>query len=303
METIKEMQNEESLIRRIFFAIRKNIFLILAIIIITTSLGIGYSYVKKPNYTASIRVNFNVDDDKKTTATINEMRLYIDTIVDFCGQGVVVDRANAYYIDWVDNYQKDYYAQNKTIEDFFNDFSIARVLDGNNEVVSESEIFKKYKRPNSNEEGTLKDENFLSVGSISTKTAKSDKNATNWVYAVNYTDANKKDALEKVYILVLAYKHELYWDSELGDSGVERYFTGLDVNIDSLGVDGVSSDVSKTKIAILGFVLGIVIASFIVYIKGIFDNTVKDKNELEQITGTQIIGCINYVEERDKNGK
>ncbi len=296
METRQEKQRQDSLIRRILFAIKKNLIMILIIVIVATSLGLGYAYIKKPNYTASIRVNFNVDGN--TTATINEMRLYIDTIVDFCGQGVVVDRANAYYLEWIENYQEIYYEQEKTIEDFYKDFALPKIDDN-----SYNEIFNKYERPNSNAQGTLKDENFLSVGAISTKTAKSEQDATNWVYAVNYTDANQSDAFEKVHILVLAYKHELYWDSNLGANGLEQYFTGMYVNIDSLGVDGVESDVSKTRIAIMSFLLGVVLAFFVVYIKSLFDNTVKDKEELEILTGIEILGCINNVERREKNGK
>ena len=306
METRQEKQREDSLIRRILFAIKKNLIMILIIVIVATSLGLGYAYIKKPNYTASIRVNFNVDGN--TTATINEMRLYIDTIVDFCGQGVVIDRANAYYLEWIEKYQEIYHEKEKTIEDFYKDFAtpikeVSYKQNGEIEKIEYNEIFNKYERPNSNAQGTLKDENFLSVGAISTKTAKSDQDATNWVYAVNYTDANQSDAFEKLHILVLAYKHELYWDSNLGANGLEQYFTGLYVNIDSLGVDGVESDVSKTRIAIMSFCLGVVLAFFVVYIKGLFDNTVKDKEELEILTGTEILGCINNVERREKNGK
>ena len=294
MQEQKEIQKEDSLIRNILFALRKNVFLILAIIFITTSLGLGYSYIKKPKYTASVRVNFSIDGN--TTATINEMRLYIDTIVDFCGQGVVVDRANAYYIEWVENYRQKYYEQEKNIEDFYEEYSSPK-----NQGV-ENDIFKNYQRPNSSQPGTLKDESFIVPGDISTQTVKNDE-ATNWIYAVNYTDNNEKEALEKTYILVLAYKHELYWDSELGDLGVERYFTGLTINIDSLGFDGSSSDVSYIKIIIFSFLIGAVLAVIIVYVKSLFDNTIKDADELERITDTQVLGRINFIKEKNKNGK
>ncbi|MBE7081181.1 MAG: hypothetical protein E7372_01310 [Clostridiales bacterium] len=295
MEEKQEIQQENSMLRNILFTLKRNLLLMLVIVIVTTSLGLGYSYIKKPKYTASIRVNFSIDGN--TTATINEMRLYIDTIVDFCGQGVVVDRANAYYIEWIENYQQDYYAQNKTIEDFYDEYSMPK------KQGVENDIFKNYKRPTNNDAGTLKDENFLVAGAISTQTAKSEEDATNWVYGVQYTDANQLDAVEKVYILVLAYKHELYWDTDLGNKGVEQYFTGLYVDIDCLGMDGVVSDVSKTKITLLAGILGVVLALLVVYVKTLFDGTLKDKEELERITGTQVIGSINYVRESDKNGK
>ena len=291
METRQENQ-KGSLIVSILFAIRKNIILILAIIFITTSLGLGYSYIKKPNYTASVRVSFSIDGN--TTATINEMRVYIDTIIDFCGQGVVVDRANAYYIEWIDKYQQDYYAQGKTVEDFFEKYATPK-KQGETDY---NTIFRNYQRPNSSQPGTLKDEVFISSGAISMQTAKTD-NATNWVYTVGYTEGEQMDAFEKVYILVLAYKHELYWDSELGKQGVEQYFTGLSVNIDSLGFDSISPDLSKTKIVIIAFLIGAVIAFAVVYIRHMLDSTVRDKDEFERLSGTQVIGTINYVKEKE----
>ena len=268
-------------------------FLILAIILIAMSLGVGYSYIKRPKYTARVRVNFNIDGN--TTATINEMRLYIDTIVDFCGQGVVVDRANAYYIEWIENHQQKYYEQEKNIEDFYKEYFSPK-----NQGV-ENEVFKNYQRPNSSQPGTLKDESFISANAISTQTVKTE-DATNWIYTVNYTDNNEREALEKAYVLVLAYKHELYWDSQLGDLGVERYFTGLNINIDSLGTDGISSNASGLKTIIISILIGAVLAVIIIYVKGIFDISIKDGDELERITNTQVLGRINF-RENNKNGK
>ena len=307
MELKQENKKNNSLIRNILFVLKKNLFLILAVIFITTSLGLGYSYIKKPNYTASVRVNFNIDG-KKTTANINEMRLYIDTIVDFCGQGVVVDRANAYYMEW-ENYQKDNYKQDKTIEDFYNEFAtpVEQIIyKPNSEEIDKviyNKIFNSYQRPSGSNLGTLKDENYISAGAISTKTAKTE-DATNWVYAVQYIDENQTDAVEKAFILVLAYKHELYWDSYLGSSqNVEQYFTGLSVKIDSIGLEGINSNVSKIKITLIAFAIGVVLALLVVYIKNLLDNTIKDKDELERITGVEVFGCINHVREKNKDGK
>ncbi len=297
MQGIQDNQSDNSLIIKILFAIKKNLFLILAIIFITTSLGLGYSYIKKPNYTANIRVNFSIGENTEaTTTTINEMVKYIDTIIYFCGQPVVLDRANAYYVEWIENYQQKYYAQGKTIEDFYEDFEFPK------QQGSFNNLYNKYEKPDSGQagSGTLKDETFLTSGAISTQTAKTES-TTIWVYTIGYTDANKQDAYEKAHILVLAYKHELYWDSDLGKQ--EQYFTNLDVNIENLGFDGINSNVSKIKILLIGFLIGAVIAFAVVYIKSALNNTVTNKDEYERLSGTQIIGTINYVKERDRDGK
>jgi len=302
MDLRQDNQSENSLIVKILFAIRKNLFLILAIVIFATSLGVGYSYIKKPNYTASIRINAsNGEKENATTDTINELRVCIDSVIEFCGQGVVVDRANAYYVEWIDNYQQDYYAAGKTVEDFFDVYKNPKE-EGQADY---NTIFLGYSRPSSSQPGTLKDENFILAGSISTQTAQIE-NATNWVYTVDYTDANQLDAYEKAFILVLAYKHELYWDNDLknefGNDDIEEYFS-IDIKVDSLGCDGVFSDVSKTKIVLIAFIIGLVVALAIVYLRNKLDHTVKDKDEFERLSGTQVIGTINYVKEKDKNGK
>ncbi len=297
MEERQEVQREANIIKNALFALKKNLFLLLAIIIVATSLGLGYTYIKKPNYTANVRVNFSIGENTEaTTSTINEMRMYIDSIIYFSGQGVVLDRANDYYAKWLDKYQQDYYAQGKTIEDFYDAFEHPKKK-GETDY---NRLFKEYSRKN------LTDETSLTAGAISTKTEKTD-NATNWIYTVSYTDSNQLDAYEKAHILVLAYKHELYWDSDLQNTfptdKIEQYFTNLDVNIDSLGFDGVVSNVSKLKIMIIAFIIGLVLALAVIYVKSKFDNTIKDKEVLERITGVQVVGSIGYIRGKDKNAK
>ena len=95
------------------------------------------------------------------------------------------------------------------------------------------------------------------------------------------------DALEKVHLLVLAYKHELY-----SEDVSESYFANLNVKISNLGLDGVSEDVSKTKIIILALLLGIICALLVVYLKNLFDNTVRNSDDLERLTGVAVLGFI-----------
>ena len=121
---------------------------------------------------------------------------------------------------------------------------------------------------------------------------KQNEQDTNWIFQIGYTDKNAQDALEKVYILALAYEHEI----EGGE-----YFK-INVSIENLGFDGISIDMSKKTIIIIAVALGIVLAIIIVYLKNLLDNTIKDKAELERITNVQNIGCIELIEEV-KNGK
>lgn len=279
MEENKVEQNQNGSIRQVLHALKRNIGLILVIVILATGCGFGYSYLRDPQYTAKVRVSFSVEG--KDSTTIGENMQYIDTMVDFVDEGVVVDRANAYYIKWVDQYK----ANGENIQDFYNTFKNIKISGQTNE------LFDKYDR-----ETTLKADRFIFANFISTQTKKN-QNDTNWIFQIGYTDGVSQDALEKAYILVLAYEHEL----EGGDYFVGES-TSLSVNISNLGYDGESVDLSKKKIVAMAFLIGFVIALLIVYLKTLFDKTIKNRDELALLTETEILGCIEMVEEV-KNGK
>lgn len=294
---MQEQQNQEvvsnSLLSNILFVLKKNLFLIIAVIVLTTFVGTGYAFVKNPNYTASVRVSFSIDGD--SSATINEIRQYVDTVIDFADEGVVIDRANAYYIEWLDNYKEDL---NGDIKAFYKSFEKVKTQGSD----TYNDIYKNYKKPTANDGGTLKDETFLQTGAVSTRSEKSKEDATNWVFCIEYTDAIRQEAIDKAYVLVLAYKHELYYDDYLKAEDQEQYFTNLNVAIDNLGLDGVGQDFSKTKTIIIAFLIGVIASLIVVYIKNLLDNTVRTRAELEILSGCQVLACIEQRRE-EENGK
>lgn len=271
-------KSQSGFIHQVLHVVKRNLWLILAVIIAVTVCGAGYSVVRKPKYTANMRVSFSVEG--KDSATIGENIQYINTIVDFVDEGVVIDRANAYYIKWVDGYKK----AGKTVQEFCADFKEINTSG----VVNT--LYRDYDRV-----ATLSADKFIHASSISTKT-KQNEETTNWIFQICCSDGNSQDALEKAYILVLAYEHELEGGEYFGEN------SSLKINIGNLGFDGVSVDISKKTIIIIAFVLGAVLAVLLVYVKNLFDNTIKDKEELEIITGVELVGCIDLVEE-GRNGK
>ncbi len=279
MEENKTQQNQDGFIRQVLHVLKRNIGLILAVVIIATGCGVGYSYVRNPKYTSNMRVSFSVEGNDSNT--IGENIQYIDTIVDFVDEGVVVDRANAYYIKWVDEYKNT----GIKIQDFYSEFKDYKISSQ-----QYNELYDKYDR-----ESTLKADRFIYANAITTQTKKN-QNDTNWIFQIGYTDGISQDSLEKVYILVLAYEHELEGGEYFGEN------SSLKINISNLGFDGVSMDMSRLNIIIVAATLGFVLALILVYIKNFLDNTIKDKAELEMITGTEVLGCIELLEE-GKNGK
>ena len=276
MDEQKNVKMHSNLMRDILFVIRRNIFLALAVIILVSGLGVGYSYMRKPNYIASHTVSFLIDDGDKNRENINELTQYIDTVVDFCDEGVVLDRANAYYSCYIDGKNDGIY---QNIEEFYNTFE--KVDDKN---PSSNQIFNSYDRGE-----TLKDDNFLVASAVSTETVKNEGN-TNWVFDVRYTDKTKTDAIEKNYILVLAYMHEIY-DGGEGDAQQNPYFS-INAEIRSFGYKDIVIDVSQAKIIIIAVIIGVVLSLVAVYLKNLLDNTVRDEEDLERLTGVAVLGFI-----------
>ena len=58
------------------------------------------------------------------------------------------------------------------------------------------------------------------------------------------------------------------------------------------------SSVSKSRTLILFAVIGVVIAAAVVYVKTITDKTVKEKAELEQIVGQDVLAIIEKTGDR-----
>ncbi len=263
MDERVEQANSGAFIRNALFAIKRNVLLILAVIILFTAGGMVYSSTVKPEYTASVKVRYIVDDTTGgTVEDINAMRAYIDTVVDFVDEGVVLDRANYYYIKWTEESVSDF-----TIEDI------------------EVEYDKTYDPEQVSE---FVDWSYIKKNKISVATSTAD-NYTRFFFSIRYTDPNEDAAEEKAQILALAFKNEL---QARDDSGQYIYFNKLEIDVEGKGVEAVSSNVSKGKIVFTALLIGVVVAAVIVYVKTLLDNTVKSKQELEEITETKLLSML-----------
>ncbi len=261
-ERIEEV-NSGAFIRNALFAIKRNVLLILAVIILFTAGGIIYSSTVKPEYTASVKVRYIVDDNTGSTVEdINAMRAYIDTVVDFVDEGVVIDRANYYYTKWSNDQKTDF-----DIEDVELNYASTYDRKETNEKIEWIEIKK---------------------NKISVVTSTAD-NYTRFFFSIRYTDPNKEAAIEKAQILALAFKNELQSKT---DSGEFVYFNKLEIDVEGKGIEYVSSNVSKGKIIFTAILLGVAAAAVVVYIKTVLDNTVKSKEELEEITETKLLSML-----------
>ena len=87
-----------------WFIFKRNVILVLVIVFLITGIGVFYAYNKKPNYTASAKVRYmvTVTDIQGTYEDVTSMMAFVDTVVDFVDEGVVLDRASYYYKKWLD---------------------------------------------------------------------------------------------------------------------------------------------------------------------------------------------------------
>ena len=59
-----------------------------------------------------------------------------------------------------------------------------------------------------------------------------------------------------------------------------------------LNKKNIKIDVSKTKIIVIALIMGIVCALLAIYLKKLFDNTVRNSEDLENLTGVAVLGFI-----------
>lgn len=269
-------ENGGNFIRDVLLVLKRYIVLLLAVIFVFTAGGVVYSYLRKPNYTYGIKLSFQASTEEGTAVTynINAMRAYIDTIVDFCDEGVVVDRADFYYMKFID-YKKEKQGENLTTQKMLDSFI--------SELTQEGGEFSQYK-PDTEKESRYKKENI----NVSTVVV---ENATQFVFSVEYTEKNAMVTEEMATILAVAYAHEI----SLKEDDSAKYFSGLEISLKNLGPtsSGPVIDMGKKKIVMIAVVIGVIVALGAVYLVNVLDNTVKEKSELERITGTTVIAMIN----------
>jgi len=108
-------------------------------------------------------------------------------------------------------------------------------------------------------------------------------------FTITYKDYGLQSAREKLSVIDFAVEEEI--NAGFG-SNSEEYFNGISIAIKPSEDPSIASDTSKRRIVLIAALVGVVVAGVAVYIKHLFDTTVKDKSELEKLTGTTVIAYI-----------
>lgn len=132
-------------------------------------------------------------------------------------------------------------------------------------------------------------EEVVKSSGISVSYAKGDS----LIFNISYSDSSSELAEKKLKAVVDEAK--IYLQDKLVAGSVELKET-TNVNFKNMKYEYVS------YIGI-GLFVGLLIAFIYVVMKYLLDNTVKDKEEIEELTGSNILACINLLHEDSSNKK
>ena len=119
---------------------------------------------------------------------------------------------------------------------------------------------------------------------------------TQFIFNVSLKDDGEESAKIKLRILLFAFDQEIRYSF----GGVDASYIKEYVN-DEKAISCVSN-VSLIKDVVVSFGIGVVLALFLVYIRSVLDNTITDKEQLEQMVGANVIAYIPKQED-DQYGK
>ena len=278
MSKINEEKNQEVSLRDVLNVLRKNVILIISIILICVISGGIYSKVRKHYYIATDHINYraqlNSSGSSKgdTVSNINIMDSLIGTVKDFCKQDVVLLRANYYYKNYANwklenNIGSDAVSVRKALKDYI-------------EYLGDKE---------KDNYSLLLDTKIEDIRPANITMSSSSSEPLEFYFSLSYKDEDPLVAEEKVRILSFAYAREIQ-SSTIDNSS--SYFGGIDIILTDLGCYGCTVDMSTTKILFIFTLAGVVLSLLCVYLKVLFDNTVKDKETVEKLTGTNFLAYI-----------
>ena len=251
----------KNVLQDVLFILKKNILWMLIIVIVATAVGVAWAYVRKPKYIAKQEINYYVKENVANPSQSNEintMNKYVLTMVEFCRTEKVLDLANAYYVM--------YKQSGQDLKTFL-------------------ETEKAATKPSVQYRGTS---SHYSASNVETYFYEKDATTFEFVFEISYQESSLAVAQDKVQILALA----CYKEAQDLVPGITTYLEAL-----GFDADNYTLDISKTRIVMIAALIGVVLAIAFVFIKNLFDSTLRTKEDLEKITGVSVFACI---EDRDE---
>ena len=112
------------------------------------------------------------------------------------------------------------------------------------------------------------------------------------IFKITYTDSSKELATEKLNVLIETFSNSQTVKQGIMADNVQFMPTQRECDI--------TENTSYVKVTVIGALAGLVISLVIAFLTYVLDNTVKDKQELEEMTGVRVIAYINKEELKKK---
>lgn len=278
--TAYEKENEGISLVNIFFLIKKYILLILAVTLAACVIGFAFAKLRKPNYIAKERLTYKVtyyvdvkDKDgnvvgkkEDNVSATNFMLTYFDTVLDFCKTGKVLDRANLYYRGYLEKYFVG--------------------ADGNRERNIDKFVNYVLTEKPSFEELADDAERLINEDTVTVKRLDKD-DIINIEISVKSKGKDKACLLTRIYALAIRTEAENAF-------GTDVVTTLKETLPDDSGLSAISVTkvVSTTKILLISGIMGLVLSFIIIYLLYVTDTTVTSPEELNKISGVNLLSSI-----------
>ena len=254
METKKEMQY--NVIKRLLFVMKKIWYVLLLIVVAFSAVGVVSYFNGEITYTVKERVVYNASDEKSGYSGYNYSDYYFDTAVDFISQKCVLDRANFYYEDFVNNW-------NESVEKYIEEKSKTAVK---NEVIGKTST------------------KHISTSNFQAIKAGDDS----FVIEVSYNDKIEDKAIDKVRILIFAAGRE----AVTGNVGAYKYFAQARISYIDKGLVSVEAVNAGEQTMVTFVLIGLGCAVAVAVIVLLSKRKVTEACHLEFITGTSVLDQI-----------
>lgn len=271
------IRKEKILTRKLIIGFRKKWWIIIVATILALVAGYAYSTTIKPSFTATEKVIFTANVKTKETEeegkgspySATATQQYMPTVIDFINEGVVLSRASLYY---------DYFINHE-----YEDVSEFLVLVNTGEIEKKPDF-----------DPTKKVPMYISIGGV-TVSSGSVTGSTDFTIYVGYTGGDKEVIRDKVRILIAAAEREAQETEEIVQDDqvivINKYF-GVEIKLGDYGLYSMVSNTSNTKLLIVAALAGFVLGCVIIGLISLLDNKVKDREELELITSTNLLAYI-----------
>ncbi|MBO4251132.1 MAG: hypothetical protein J5911_00540 [Clostridia bacterium] len=295
-EEILKKQNNESgkgiSFMDIFYIIRAHLILIIMITVLFGVGGFAYSRVRKPYYTASVPVEFKAemfkaqtDSDKlpvDQTTSGSFLFAYLENAVAICKSGEVIERANVYY--------KFFLESKMDIDTFITTLKSAYTASERNErhEIPGYSVTDELRAAVRKEENPVFTANNIGTNYVAAKNSADAE--IDFVLWVKNLDQQEVPKMARIYALAADVALNKILDLGGGASGL------IDLSTSIKDIPA-SPDMSQTNIIIISVVLGFIVSLIVVYLLYLADNTVKGKEQLEKLTGANVIAYLEDVAE------